>query len=155
MCIRDRALVAATRASHRIGGLLSHEQDEQVMLRVLGLTMLVPAATHLLGASAAVGAFLVGIAIPGTLAERARDILGPQRALFAEIFFVSFGLGTNPRDLLAYLPVAAVLALVGVLSKVEMCIRDSLSEEDGRRLRHDIVLVEGPVPAHGTIVTDR
>ena len=48
------ALVAATRASHRIGGLLSHEQDEQVMLRVLGLTMLVAAATHLLGASAAV-----------------------------------------------------------------------------------------------------
>ncbi len=112
------ALVAATRASHRIGGLLSHEQDEQVMLRVLGLTMLVAAATHLLGASAAVGAFLVGIAIPGTLAERARDILGPQRDLFAAIFFVSFGLGTNPRDLLAYLPVAAVLALVGVLSKV-------------------------------------
>ena len=112
------ALVAATRASHRIGGLISHEQDEQVMLRVLGLTMLVAAATHLLGASAAVGAFLVGIAIPGTLAERARDILGPQRDLFAAIFFVSFGLGTNPRDLLAYLPVAAVLALVGVLSKV-------------------------------------
>ncbi len=112
------ALVAATRASHRIGVLLSHEQDEQVMLRVLGLTMLVAAATHLLGASAAVGAFLVGIAIPGALAERARDILGPQRDLFAAIFFVSFGLATNPRDLLAYLPVALVLALVGVLSKV-------------------------------------
>jgi len=111
------ALVAATRASHRIGALLSHELDEQVMLRVLGLTMLVAAATHLLGASAAVGAFLVGIAIPGTLAERARDILGPQRDLFAAIFFVSFGLATNPRDLLAYLPLAAVLALVGVLSK--------------------------------------
>ena len=76
------------------------------------------AAAAFLGASAAVGAFLVGIAIPGTLAERARDILGPQRDLFAAIFFVSFGLGTNPRDLLAYLPVAAVLALVGVLSKV-------------------------------------
>ena len=31
----------------------------------------------------------------------------------------------------------------------------ALTEEDGRRLRHDILLVEGPVPAHGTIVTDR
>jgi len=112
------ALLAATRASHRIGAMLTHEQDEQVMLRVLGLTMLVAAATHLLGASAAVGAFLVGIAIPGSLAERARSILGPQRDLFAAIFFVSFGLATNPRHLLAQLPLALVLALVGILGKV-------------------------------------
>ncbi len=112
------ALVAATRASHRIGAILTHDQDEQIMLRVLGLTMLVAAATHMLGASAAVGAFLVGIAIPDTLAERARDILAPQRDLFAAIFFVSFGLATNPRDLADYLWIAAALAVVGVVGKI-------------------------------------
>ena len=44
------ALLAATRASRRIGKILTHRTDEQVMLRVLGLTMLVAAATHALGA---------------------------------------------------------------------------------------------------------
>ena len=112
------ALLAATRASRRIGVLLSHEQDEQVMLRVLGVTMLVAAATHMLGASAAVGAFLVGIAIPGALAERARAILGPQRDLFAAIFFVAFGLSTDPRDLLPALPWAIGLAIAGLLTKL-------------------------------------
>ena len=88
------------------------------MLRVLGVTMLVAAATHMLGASAAVGAFLVGIAIPGALAERARAILGPQRDLFAAIFFVAFGLSTDPRDLLPALPWAIGLAIAGLLTKL-------------------------------------
>lgn len=112
------ALLAATRASHRIGALLSHEADEQVMLRVLGLTMLVAAATHTLGASAAVGAFLVGIAIPGNLAERARAILGPQRDLFAALFFVTFGLTTDPAQLSGQLPLALVLVVVGIAGKI-------------------------------------
>ena len=112
------ALLAATRASERIGTLISHESDEQIMLRVLGLTLLVAAATHALGASAAVGAFLVGIAIPGGLAERARSILRPQRDLFAAIFFVSFGLSTDPRDLGGALPLAAALTVTGILGKV-------------------------------------
>ncbi len=112
------ALLAATRASERIGTLITHDSDEQIMLRVLGLTLLVAAATHALGASAAVGAFLVGIAIPGGPAERARAILRPQRDLFAAIFFVSFGLSTDPRQLVAALPLALVLAVVGILGKL-------------------------------------
>ncbi len=112
------ALLTATRASHRIGALLTHDSDEQIMLRVLGLTLLVASTTHLLGASAAVGAFLVGIAIPGELAARARRILGPQRDLFAAIFFVTFGLATDPRHLLPYLGIAAALGGCGVITKV-------------------------------------
>ncbi len=112
------ALIAATRASHRIGRLLTHELDEQVMLRVLGLTMLVAAATESVGASAAVGAFLVGIAVPGSLAERAREILGPQRSLFAAIFFVAFGLGTDTGELFSQIPTALALAAAGVIGKL-------------------------------------
>ena len=112
------ALFAATRGSRRIGQMLTHRQDEQVMLRVLALTLLVAAATHALGASAAVGAFLVGIAVPGVLAERARMILGPQRDLFAAIFFVAFGLQTNPGELAPHLGVGAVLAVLTTVTKV-------------------------------------
>ena len=112
------ALIAATRGSRRIGKMLTHRQDEQVMLRVLALTLLVAAATHALGASAAVGAFLVGIAVPGVLAERARTILGPQRDLFAAIFFVAFGLQTDPGELAPYLGVGLILAVLTTVTKV-------------------------------------
>ena len=47
--------------------------------------------------SAAVGAFLLGIAISGSTAENATKLLEPLRDLFAAVFFVVFGLNTDPR----------------------------------------------------------
>jgi len=82
-------LVAAHRHGHRLGRLLAHPEDDQVLLRLFGLTLLVAGLAQAVGASAAVGAFLVGIAVPASLADRARAILGPLRDLFAATFFVS------------------------------------------------------------------
>ena len=48
--------------------------------------------------SAAVGAFLVGIALSGEVAEGAHNLLTPLRDLFAAVFFVFFGLHTDPRQ---------------------------------------------------------
>ncbi len=48
--------------------------------------------------SAAVGAFLVGIALSGEVAHGARNLLSPLRDLFAAVFFVFFGLSTDPAD---------------------------------------------------------
>ena len=53
--------------------------------------------------SAAVGAFLVGIAISGPVAEHAGRVLSPLRDLFAAVFFLFFGLSTDPRDLVSML----------------------------------------------------
>ena len=53
-------LRAAHRHGHRLSRLLAHPDDEQVLLRLLALTLLVGGLTQALGASAAVGAFLVG-----------------------------------------------------------------------------------------------
>lgn len=105
-------LLAARRHGHRLGRLLSSEDDEQVLLRLLGLTLIVAGLTQALGASAAVGAFLVGIAVPHSFADRARAILGPLRDLFAATFFVAFGLSTDPGELLPVLPAVLLLALV-------------------------------------------
>ena len=111
-------LVAAQRHGHRLGRLLSHRDDEQVLLRLLGLTLLVAGLAQAVGASAAVGAFLVGLALPASFADRARSLLGPLRDLFAATFFVAFGLTTDPAAVLPALPAALLLAVVTTATKV-------------------------------------
>ncbi|MGY1848967.1 MULTISPECIES: cation:proton antiporter [unclassified Blastococcus] len=111
-------LLAAQRHGPRLGRWLTHDDDEQVMLRLIGLTLLVAGAAQALGASAAVGAFLVGLALPASFAERARAILGPLRDLFAATFFVAFGLATDPGAILPVLPAALALAAVTTVTKI-------------------------------------
>jgi CPA2 family monovalent cation:H+ antiporter-2 len=110
--------VAAHRLGHRLGGVFGPEDDEQVLLRVLGITLVVAGLTYVLGASAAVGAFLVGLAIPGETARRAREVLKPLRDLFAAIFFLSFGLAITPGSVIPALPAAAALAVITLATKV-------------------------------------
>jgi K+:H+ antiporter subunit KhtU len=92
--------------------------EEVLLLKVLGLTILVAGIAQSLQVSAAVGAFLVGIALSGPLAHTARQLLSPLRDLFAAVFFVFFGLHTNPADLPPVVGVAAVLALAGTATKL-------------------------------------
>ncbi len=110
--------MVAHHGSDRVEKILDHPDDEQVILRMLGLTLLVAGVAQGVGASAAVGAFLVGIAVPHALADRARHLLSPLRDLFASVFFVAFGLATVPADMLPVLVPAVLLALVGIVTKV-------------------------------------
>ena len=68
--------------------------------------------------SAAVGAFLLGIAISGSTAENATKLLEPLRDLFAAVFFVVFGLNTDPAAIPPVLGWAVVLAVVTTLTKI-------------------------------------
>jgi CPA2 family monovalent cation:H+ antiporter-2 len=68
--------------------------------------------------SAAVGAFLVGIAISGPVAHHATEMLSPLRDLFAAVFFVFFGLSTDPRDIPPVLLPALGLAVLTMLTKI-------------------------------------
>lgn len=111
-------LVSARVMGRPLERLLGHDDDEQVVLRVIGLMLLAAGLTHWADASDAVGAFLVGLAIPGATAERARALLGPLRDLFAALFFLSFGLAIAPNDLAPYLVPALLLALASSLSKI-------------------------------------
>ncbi|MBN1096905.1 cation:proton antiporter [Blastococcus sp. TML/C7B] len=112
------ALFAAQRHGHRLGRILSSRHDEQVLLRLVGLTLLVAGLAQAGGASAAVGAFLVGIALPASFADRARDLLSPLREVFAATFFVAFGLSTDPGEILPVLPAALALAVVTCATKL-------------------------------------
>lgn len=112
------AFVVSFRWGHHVGRVLGHREDEQLLLRILGLTLIVAAVAEQVHASAAVGAFLVGLTLTGPVADRARAVLSPLRDLFAAVFFVSIGLSVAPADLLPMLPFALVLAAVTAVTKV-------------------------------------
>ncbi|OBI51276.1 cation:proton antiporter [Mycobacterium sp. E787] len=112
------AFAASYRWGHHVGRLVEHPDSEQLLLRVLGITLMVAAVAEVLHASAAVGAFLVGLTLTGETANRARRVLGPLRDLFAAIFFLAIGLSVDPHELLPMLPVALALAAVTAVTKV-------------------------------------
>lgn len=111
-------LYAALRFGHGISRLLAGRTDESLLLGVMGTTLLVAGAAQSLDVSSAVGAFLVGIALSGTVQERAAELIAPLRHLFAATFFLLFGLRIDPSDLPPVLPVAAGLAVVTAVTKV-------------------------------------
>lgn len=111
-------LYLALRHGTKISRIFSAEHAESLLLGVLGLTMLVAGLAATVNVSTAVGAFLVGIAISGPIAHVAARALTPLRDLFAAIFFVFFGLSTNPGHMLPVLLPAAILAIVTIGTKV-------------------------------------
>ena len=112
------AFLVSFRWGHHVGRALGHPEDEQLLLRVLGMTLIVAATAEHLHASAAVGAFLVGLTLTGEVADRARAVLSPLRDLFAAVFFVAIGLSVDPTDLLPKLPFALGLAAVTAVTKI-------------------------------------
>lgn len=110
-------LLVAMRYGRVISRLMSSPDDEVLLLLVFGLALLVAGIAQQLQVSSAVGAFLVGIALSGEVAENARSLLSPLRDVFAAVFFVFFGLRTDPSAIPPVLAVAAALAVVSVVTK--------------------------------------
>ncbi|WP_157249882.1 cation:proton antiporter [Nonomuraea typhae] len=111
-------LVFALRYGRLIERFVASPNSEVLLLKVVGLALLVAGIAQQLQVSAAVGAFLVGIALSGELAEGARALLEPLRDLFAAVFFVFFGLQTDPKAILPVAGLAALLALVSMITKL-------------------------------------
>jgi monovalent cation:H+ antiporter-2, CPA2 family len=111
-------LVLAVRYGDALSRLVFHHNDEVLLLLILGLTLLVAGVAQRLQVSAAVGAFLVGIALSGPAAEAAHALLTPLRDLFAAVFFVFFGLQTDPSSIPPVALVATALAVVTAATKI-------------------------------------
>lgn len=111
-------LALALRWGNRLSALLSPASDESLLLAVFGLTLLVGGLAEELQVSAAIGAFLVGLALSGTVQHRAAALVGPLRDLFAATFFVFFSFTVDPADLLGALGPAVLLVVATVPGKL-------------------------------------
>ncbi|WP_280258988.1 cation:proton antiporter [Nocardia abscessus] len=111
-------LVVALRYGRYVSSVVDSADREVFLLTLLGAALLVAGVSSALSVSAAVGAFLLGIAISGSTAHAAAKLLEPLRDLFAAIFFVAFGLSTDPRAIPPVLGWAIALAAVTLMTKM-------------------------------------
>lgn len=111
-------LTVALRWGGQLSRLLAPASDEALLLAVFGLTLLVGGLAENVQVSAAIGAFLVGLALSGSVQARASTVVGPLRDLFAATFFLVFSFSVDPGDLVGVLVPAAVLAVLGVAGKL-------------------------------------
>ena len=112
------AFAASYRWGHHVGRLVAHPDDEQVLLRILGLTLIVAALAEFVHASAAVAPSSSGSPSPASRPIAHGTVLSPLRDLFAAVFFLAIGLSIDPRDLVPMLPAAVALAAVTAATKV-------------------------------------
>ena len=136
-------LTVALRWGDRLSRLLAPGSDEALLLAVFGLTLLVGGLAEEVQVSAAIGAFLVGLALSGPVQARTAAVIGPLRDLFAATFFLFFSFSVDPSDLVDVLVPAAILALLGILGKLLsgwMAAR-SLAAGTPGRLRAGTVLI--------------
>jgi len=111
-------LIVAVRYGRRLSRIVAHESDEVVLLTTFGAVLLVAGIAQRFQVSAAIGAFLVGIAISGPIAQQSHQLLAPLRDLFAATFFFFFGLQVAPATLVPVLPIALALCIITALTKV-------------------------------------
>jgi CPA2 family monovalent cation:H+ antiporter-2 len=110
-------LTIALRFGERLSALLEPGSNESLLLAVFGLTLLVAGLAQQLEVSAAIGAFLVGLALSGPVQHRTGALIEPLRDLFAAVFFLFFGFQIRPGDLLGALIPALVLLVLGIGGK--------------------------------------
>jgi len=111
-------LVVAVRYGQPLSRFVAHESDEIVLLTTFGAVLLVAGISQRLQVSAAIGAFLVGIAVSGPMAQQTHRLLAPLRDLFAATFFFFFGLQIDPATLPSALLTAVLLGCVTAVTKV-------------------------------------
>jgi monovalent cation:H+ antiporter-2, CPA2 family len=110
-------LFLSVRHGEQVSRAAFSDSDEINLLTVLGAALLIAGLAEMIHVSAAVGAFLVGIGISGPAAHHAESLLAPVRDLFAAVFFVFFGLSTDPSILPAVLGPVVALSVVTIFTK--------------------------------------
>lgn len=93
--------------------------DETLLLGSLGLCFGMVLLAEKLGFSSALGAFLAGSLLAGTVhAERVEHLSGGVKDLFGSIFFLSVGMLIDPAMIVKYLVPILILTAVTILGKL-------------------------------------
>jgi len=117
LAITGLVILVSFRGSSKFQKFLDPNEPGGLLLTVFGAALLAAGLADLIGFSGVVAAFLIGLLLTGEVAEAARSRLAPIRDIFAAIFFLFFGITTNPANLPAVLPLAAVITVIGVAGK--------------------------------------
>lgn len=93
--------------------------DEQMLIIAMGLCFAMVLFSLKSGFSAALGAFVMGSIIAGTIeAERIERLVSPIKDLFGAVFFISVGMMVNPTVMTQHWSVIALLAVVVVVGMI-------------------------------------
>ncbi len=118
LAVTGLVLLISYKGSSKLTKILDPNEPGGLLLTVFGAALLAAGLADLVGFSGVVAAFLIGLLLTGEVAETARARLSPIRDIFAAIFFLFFGITTNPADVPAVLPAAILLAAVGIGGKL-------------------------------------
>ena len=111
-------IMVAIRHGVTVSRWIVSPSDEVLLLTVLGVTLVISGVAEQLQVSAAVGAFLVGVAISGPVSKRASQLVGPLRDLFAATFFLFFGMAVDLTALPPVMGIVIALAVITALTKI-------------------------------------
>ncbi|MGX8773708.1 MAG: cation:proton antiporter domain-containing protein [Bacillota bacterium] len=104
----------------KVTGLLN---DELILIVATALCLVMVVIGNLIGFSSALGAFLAGSILAGTIqSDRIRYLVKPVKDLFGSIFFVSVGMLIVPRMLLEYIVPIIVISIVVILGQMTFSV---------------------------------
>ena len=93
--------------------------DEQMLIISMGLCFAMVLFSIMSGFSAALGAFVMGSILAGTIeAERIERLISPVKDLFGAVFFISVGMMVNPTVMTQHWRVIALLAVVVIVGMI-------------------------------------
>ena len=93
--------------------------DEQMLIIAVGLCFAMVLFSIKSGFSAALGAFIMGSILAGTIeAERIERLISSVKDLFGAVFFISVGMMVNPTVMTQHWSVIALLAVVVIVGMI-------------------------------------
>ncbi len=93
--------------------------DEQMLIIAMGLCFAMVLFSIQSGFSAALGAFVMGSILAGTIeAERIERLISSVKDLFGAVFFISVGMMVNPTVMTQHWSVIALLAVVVIVGMI-------------------------------------
>jgi CPA2 family monovalent cation:H+ antiporter-2 len=93
--------------------------DEQMLIIAMGLCFAMVLFSVNSGFSAALGAFVMGSILAGTIeAERIERLISPVKDLFGAVFFISVGMMVDPTVMTKHWSIIALLAVVVIVGMI-------------------------------------